>query len=310
MKRLPLISYHGGHSGDFCDHASGSKEQMLLAYLNAGYSYIAITEHMPPINDLFLYLEEINKNHSSDFLKQRFGVLFNDTRQILKDKFKDKFLDCRFGFETEFCSSSEYPNPIDWIVENIRNSNPDIVVASVHHVNNIPIDYDSTSYQKAISHVGDLENLYCAYYDSQYELIKAMSPYANKFPVVLGHMDVIRLLSRDSLDQKNTESVWTRIKRNIKAAKDSDIIVEVNSRALKKGLFSPYPSKEILMEIKTQGGLITISDDSHSINDIGALHKETIGYISTVFDAVTAFVEDGSKGFKFVKIPIGDVSSL
>ena len=53
------VSVHGGHSGQFCNHAADTLEAIVQAYIAHGYPWVGITEHMPPVSDDYLYPEEI-----------------------------------------------------------------------------------------------------------------------------------------------------------------------------------------------------------------------------------------------------------
>ena len=56
MRVPPPVSVHGGHSGQFCGHAKNTLEEIVLAYIDKGYPWVGITEHMPPVADAFVYL--------------------------------------------------------------------------------------------------------------------------------------------------------------------------------------------------------------------------------------------------------------
>ena len=65
----------------------------------------------------------------------------------------------------------------------------DFFIGSVHHVHEIPIDYDAAFYSKAKAVAGGEVKLFEDYFDSQFEMLKALRPK------VVGHFDLIRLLS-------------------------------------------------------------------------------------------------------------------
>src|SRR5215470_16175241 len=52
------VSLHGGHSGEFCDHAEGTLREILEAAVAAGYHTFGVSEHTPRSEDRFLYSEE------------------------------------------------------------------------------------------------------------------------------------------------------------------------------------------------------------------------------------------------------------
>ncbi|MFH2060773.1 MAG: histidinol phosphatase, partial [Pseudomonadota bacterium] len=52
------ISYHGGHSGQYCNHAKDRLEDIILQYIALEFKAVGITEHIPPSDDQFLYPDE------------------------------------------------------------------------------------------------------------------------------------------------------------------------------------------------------------------------------------------------------------
>jgi histidinol phosphatase-like PHP family hydrolase len=52
------VSVHGGHSGEFCTHAVDSLEEVVQAYVQGGFSWVGITEHMPPAADRWVFDDE------------------------------------------------------------------------------------------------------------------------------------------------------------------------------------------------------------------------------------------------------------
>ena len=59
MGSVQRVSVHGGHSGEFCCHAMDSLEEIVTAYIERGFDWVGITEHIPPVDDRFRYPEEI-----------------------------------------------------------------------------------------------------------------------------------------------------------------------------------------------------------------------------------------------------------
>ena len=50
---------HHSHSGQFCKHASGALQDVVLAAIERGFKTFALTEHCPRFRDKDLYPEEI-----------------------------------------------------------------------------------------------------------------------------------------------------------------------------------------------------------------------------------------------------------
>ncbi|MBC2711765.1 MAG: histidinol-phosphatase [Desulfosarcina sp.] len=171
-----LVSIHGGHSGQFCGHAQNTLEEIILAYIDQGYFWVGITEHMPPTSDAFVYPEEKSAGLDARALKERFAVYMTTCREFQAKYAND--IRIYVGFETE-----DYRGSIDFAKALITAFSPDYVVGSVHHVKDIPFDYSKGCYDQAIDCCGGLDGLYACYFDQQYEMIQALKPR------VVGHLD-------------------------------------------------------------------------------------------------------------------------
>lgn len=154
----------------------------------------------------------------------------------------------------------------------------DYFVGSVHHVHEIPIDYDRAMYASARKQAGGTdERLFADYFDSQFEMLTTLKPR------VVGHFDLIRLYSSDpDRDLRGMEGVWDRVVRNLRIVVEYGGLVEVNSSALRKGMREPYPGRSVVEEFKGMEGSFTLSDDSHGIAQVGLNLQRTIEYLETV----------------------------
>ena len=291
-----LVSNHGGHSGEFCDHARGTKQELLDAYIAAGFSQVSLVEHLPPPSDRYLYPDEVEKGHDAAYLRGRFSRYLGEVREGLQQQAAGR-LELFCGIETEFYGE----DPCGWICQAVEQYRPEMIVASVHHVRDIPIDLSAELYQHAVQVAGGLDELYCAYYDAQYDLIQCTANYTSHMPVVLGHLDLIRLLSPH---HRPGIEVNRRVIRNVRAAIDGGLIIEVNSRAYKKQLPEPYPALDILRQIRMLHGEITFGDDSHAPDEVGLYYGYAQEALWGVFQTVVAFKHGKSGGYEKVTLPL------
>jgi histidinol-phosphatase (PHP family) len=159
-------------------------------------------------------------------------------------------------------------------------SNPlvDFYIGSVHHVHGIPIDYDATFYRKAREVAGGSdERLFEDYFDAQFEMLNTLRPK------VVGHLDLIRLWSDEpNRDLRGMKGVWEKVVRNLKVIVGQGGLMEVNISALRKGLEEPYPTRSVCEEFLEMGGLLTLSDDSHGIAQVGTNYERAIGYLESL----------------------------
>ncbi|MBF0228259.1 MAG: histidinol-phosphatase [Desulfamplus sp.] len=275
IKKIKPVSVHGGHSGQFCNHAQNTLEEIILQYIESGFEWIGITEHIYPISNELRYPDEAVAGIDVSFLAKRFTEYMKTCRK-LQEKYQDS-ITIFTAFETE--TYSEYKKFIPSLIQQFR---PDYVVGSVHHlpVHNLPvnrksihnehnncvdvcIDYSKEYYDVAADALGGVENLYCRYFDVQYEMIEAIEPS------VVGHFDLIRIFDEDYLERIKNPLIWQRITRNLELIKKKNLIMDFNLRALMKGAKEPYISAPILAEAKKMNISVVIGDDSHGVKDIG-----------------------------------------
>jgi histidinol-phosphatase (PHP family) len=62
------VSLHGGHSGEFCEHATSTLREVLEAAVAFGYHTFGVSEHVPRSQDRFLYRTEREKDYTPDRL--------------------------------------------------------------------------------------------------------------------------------------------------------------------------------------------------------------------------------------------------
>ena len=118
----------------------------------------------------------------------------------------------------------------------------------------IPIDFDKATYERARAKAdGTDERLFEDYFDSQYEMLRALQP-----PVV-GHFDLVRLLSEQPNSEfRNMKGVWEKIQRNLEYISSYGGILELNSSALRKGLTQPYPCLAICQVCHTASNRLRV----------------------------------------------------
>lgn len=167
----------------------------------------------------------------------------------LKSKYQSQ-INLPIGVETE-AIQDEITFPLLQELLDHHQSSIDYLVGSVHHVNQIPIDYDQATFHQACRSLTSIEpfpeppheqTLYelCShYFEAQYRLMVRFQPE------VIGHFDLCLLYYPD-LDLLKHQALWDKIKRNVKFAISYGALFEVNSAALKKGWKTPYPSPAIL----------------------------------------------------------------
>ena len=252
---MDFVSVHGGHSGQFCSHAENSLEEVILAYIRHGYSWVGITEHAPGLAQHLLYSDQRQLGFTPETLRQRFAGYMPECRR-LQAKYADK-ITVYAAMESE--TYSGYAEHIDGLLKEFR---PDYIVGSVHFVGDINFDFSPAMYEEAAAKAGGIENLYCHYFDDQLAMIGRLQPS------VVGHFDLIRIFDPDYSKHLALPAVAERIERNLSHIKKLDLIMDFNLRALYKGASEPYISRPILMRAKELGIAVVPGDDSHGVANI------------------------------------------
>ena len=126
----------------------------------------------------------------------------------------------------------------------------DFVVGSVHHVHEVPIDLDRQLYARAaelsrkkrisLEPRAEEEQLFLDYFDDQMAMLQTVKP------TVVGHFDLIRLLSQSpNASLTASAHVWNKVQQNLEFVHDYGGFLEINTSGLRKGLAEPYPSADV-----------------------------------------------------------------
>ena len=220
----------------------------------------AITEHIPPASADFLFPWEIEEGQTLESKMERFTEYFSVARRLQGD-YRDS-IRILVGFETE-----SYKGYVAHVNSLRHRFQPDYIVGSVHHVRDICIDGMPKWYAQAIEEAGGIDELFCEYFDKQYELVEELEPE------VVGHFDLIRMHDKDYRQRLETPEIKERIWRNLEKIKDLGSILDFNLRALEKGGSEPYVSRSILEMALDLGVPCVPGDDSHGVAGVG-LHLE------------------------------------
>lgn len=196
------------------------------------------------------------------------------------------------GLETEYIDDAG----LDALVALVERHGTSIqyLVGSVHHCEELPIDFDKDRFDDALSSFAGEEQeqfsaLFSAYFDAQYTLLDRLRPE------IVGHFDLCRLYYPE-LDFRSFPTVWAKIERNIKFAVEYGALFELNASAFRKGWSTGYPGVEVFyvrsssslpssrltrssQEILKLGGRFTLSDDSHGPLAVGLHYDKAYNYL-------------------------------
>jgi histidinol-phosphatase (PHP family) len=263
MGKPALVSVHGGHSGQFCHHATDTLEEIVRSYIDHGFSWVGITEHIPGAQAHLLYPDQKEAGLTPALLFDTFAAYILECRR-LQEKYATEI---KVYVAMEIETWSGYEEFIPFLMERFR---PDYIVGSVHFVDDLGFDYSCEQYQETAKAVGGLDSLYCRYFDQQYEMIKLLNPS------VVGHFDLVRLFDPKYRQRLLKPDIARRIRRNLQLIKEQDLILDYNLRALLKGAQEPYISESILHLARELEIAVVPGDDSHGLSSIGVNMEKAI----------------------------------
>lgn len=267
MKKKPqLVSVHGGHSGQYCDHASDTLKEVLEQYVTLGFSWVGITEHTPAISTELLDPGQRKLGLTPEILLQSFRSYMSECKKLQREQAGKLQIYAAMEIETY----SGYEKFVPYLVEELQ---PDYFVGSVHFVDDISIDYSKKTYARAVDSLGGIENLYCGYFDVQFEMLSLLQP------AVVGHFDLIRIFDDEYQKRLELPEIAKRIERNLEVIKENELIMDFNLRSLAKGASEPYISRSILERAKDMGIAVVPGDDSHGISSVGNFMERGISIL-------------------------------
>ena len=251
-------SLHGGHSGEFCEHASGSLREVVDSALERGFEVYGVSEHAPRDEDRFLYPSEREKGYTVQRLHEEFDAYAKAVR-ALADEYADRMtLLC--GFEAEVVPAAQYR---ERMTGHRERHGFDYMVGSVHYVDEIQIDGERADYERAVEACGGLEAFAVRYYELVAEMIEALEPE------VVGHLDLIRKNAPAEADLAGPP-IRKAADRALEAAREAGAVLDLNTAGWRKGLATPYPAPWLVKRAYELGVAFCFGDDSHGPDETGA----------------------------------------
>ncbi|KAK3319355.1 polymerase/histidinol phosphatase-like protein [Apodospora peruviana] len=265
------------HSGQFCPgHAKDQLEDVVKHAISIGYKTMGLTEHMPRTELEDLYPDELDTDpHASlaSLIPRHEAYLLEAQR--LQTKYASQ-INILIGFEGEWIRPECGP-----LIKTLSAPTcVDYFLGSIHHTGGIGIDFDREMYERAKAAAGGSEELlFQRYYDEQFDMLVALKPR------VVGHFDLIRLLSEDparDLRGWKEGKVWEKVVRNLEFVAKYGGWLECNTSALRKGLKEPYPARPVAEEWLSLGGKFTFSDDSHGVAQVATNYARGLDYLQSL----------------------------
>ena len=201
---------------------------------------------------------------------------FFDTRYCLPEEKNMAYIDELRSLKAKYASQIDVLVGIelDGFSQGYSKADFDYVIGSCHYIN---FDGDYRSVDSSLDGVLDTLKTYCDgdplrfakyYFDTYSSALDAMRPD------ILGHIDLCAKLG--VVDEELPAYRKMALETLVDALSHTPLI-EVNTGAISRGYRKiPYPAPFLLREIKSHGGKIILSSDSHSKNTLTFFFDESL----------------------------------
>jgi histidinol-phosphatase (PHP family) len=217
-----------------CNHAEGTVDEYIQKAIELGINIYGFSEHAP-----------------MDF-DEKYRLAFCDMDAYVNDILtaKERYRDdihILLGYEVDYL-----PGYMD---ERVLNADVDYLIGSVHFIDKW--SFDNPEFIAGWKNK-DIDEIWKAYFEATEAMAKS-----GKFDIV-GHLDLIKVF-------KFMPKTDTRIlaKNALKAIKQSNMVLEINTAGIRKPIGEMYPSRALLEEAYVLDIPITFSSDAHAVDQIG-----------------------------------------
>jgi len=229
-----------------CKHAKGEPEEFIKKAIEKGIKIYGFADHAPMEFDYKyrMSFDEMDK--------------YEESIKTLKEKYKDK-IKILLGYEVDFTPTVD---------KRVLERKVDYLIGSVHFLDNW--GFDNPEFIKEWDK-RDVDDVYKEYFSKIEEM--ANSELFN----IVGHIDLVKVFGH-----KPKTDIKDLAKTAIKAIKNADMAVEINTAGLRKPVKEAYPSDELLDMVLNENIDITLSSDAHSPEQVGYKLNETIEKLKNV----------------------------
>jgi len=236
-----------------CNHAEGTIDEYIERAIEIGIDIYGFSEHAPMDFDTKYRLPLCDMN-----------AYTNDVLQA-KERYKND-IEILLGYEVDYLPG--------YMEDKVLNAQVDYLIGSVHFIDKW--SFDNPEFIGGWKDK-DIDEIWKAYFEATEAMAKT-----GKFDIV-GHLDLIKVFK-----YMPKEDIRILAKNVLKAIKNTNMVLELNTAGLRKPVGEIYPSRQLLEEAYTLEIPITFSSDAHSIDQVGfgydlatALAKE-VGYTKAV----------------------------
>lgn len=205
-------------------------------------------------------------------------ILYRDKVKELKEKYKDK-IELLCGIEADFYSEDDF-------------SAYDYVIGSVHYLKVkdevYSVDITPEETMRCINNAfGGSFSDYAKYY---FETVSKI--YRKTGADIIGHFDLLTKFQNRGVAFDTSSKEYIYAWKSAMKELSENSVFEINTGAVFKGYrTSPYPSLEMLENLKSLGGKVIVSSDAHNVSQINFGFEEakkaaiSAGFMSAGFTA-------------------------
>ena len=217
-----------------CNHAEGTIDEYIQKAIELRIDIYGFSEHAPMDFDPHyrLAFEEMQA-YTQDVLEA-------------KERYKND-ISILLGYEVDYL-----PGHMD---ERVLQSKVDYLIGSVHFIDKW--SFDNPEFIAGWNEK-DIDEIWQAYFEATEAMAKS-----GKFDII-GHLDLIKVFK--FLPKKDIRLLASNA---LKAIKNSNMVLEVNTAGLRKPIGELYPSRELLEVAYELDIPITFSSDAHSVEQVG-----------------------------------------
>jgi len=236
-----------------CNHANGTTDEYIQRAIELGIDIYGFSEHAPMDFD--------------EYYRLKFDEMdsYSDEVLSLKDRYRDD-IEILLGYEVDYL-----PNHID---KRVTRAKVDYLIGSVHFIDKW--GFDNPEFIGGWESRG-IDEVWQDYFGA----IEAMAN-SGLFDIV-GHLDLIKVFK--FIPKRDIRLV---AQKALRAIRESNMVIELNSAGLRKPIGEIYPSRELLEEAYSLGIPITFSSDAHEVAQVGFGYEKTssiaksVGYTKAV----------------------------
>jgi len=254
---------------NFCDGKDDVETMCRAAYEKKLYS-IGFSAHSPVEKQTGVISDwNLKENRVNEYISEV---------RAAKERWQGK-LKVFLGYEMDYISGRRTALDSD-----IKALNMDYLIGSVHYIfpkngaEPFTIDGSREEFEKGLNEGfnGNALELMHSYYDAQAEMI-ALGGFE-----ILGHADLIKKNSHDK-NLWHPEEELCRQREIAKAAKDSNIVIEINTGGInRKKINDVYPSLSFLYIIREYDIPVIITSDAHRAVDIDGAYDFALNTLNIV----------------------------